>query len=243
MTARIIPDLLPRRIATGDALPSHMVDYCLTMEPTSLRDVIDRLADQPIHLRTINQTTYDPLCFRPAAVAIETKTAHSAEAGRNQLAIWTRAWLNRMKLLLRPGRRHKWPPPPLLLLKVVGHDWLLLFSWEEPDEARAGEELETPRRVPGTERDGAEDMGTDAAAVVGDDIVLTSPPEAQFGPAKLVIAGEVGIGDTRTLVGAYKVIKALRRIATWVDTDFRKWMEAKVLELPSELGTREERGA
>lgn len=136
-SARVLSSLVPTNIATGDAVKSRLVDFCLALEPTS---TLERLvASQPPPLQTINQTTYGPLVLRPIAVAIETKPEASAESGNHQLATWTKAWMARAELMSKWIMEHK-PDgigeterqlPVLPLIRVVGHDWKLAFAWAD----------------------------------------------------------------------------------------------------------------
>ena len=112
------------------ALSQRLVDFALTLQlPRSEEnDIVHILADLPTPLRYLNQTTYDPLRFRPSPIAIETKTDTPSSSGRSQLAVWTQAWFHRMRLLCPSSS-----PPPVPLIKVVGHCWSLLFAWEDEE--------------------------------------------------------------------------------------------------------------
>jgi hypothetical protein len=52
------------------------------------------------------------------------------ETGKNQLAVWTKTWLTRMSQLFPSAHCI----PPLLLVRVVGRSWFLMFAWEELSE-------------------------------------------------------------------------------------------------------------
>lgn len=114
---------------------------------------------------------YQPLRFRPIAIAVETKLETAAGTGANQLAIWTKAWLNRLKSLA-PTRR----PPPLPLLRNVGHSWFLPLAWVEES--------------------------TSALDAMDDD--------DERGESSLIIAGDIPLGDTRSIVGTYKILATIR---------------------------------
>jgi len=47
------------------------------------------------------------------------------------------------------------------------------------------------------------------------------------GPSLLII-GEIEIGNTRTLVGIYQVVKAIRQLAMWAEQDLAKWIEGAI---------------
>lgn len=39
------------------------------------------------------------------------------------------------------------------------------------------------------------------------------------------VAGELAIGDTRTLIGLYQLVASLRRLGDWIETTYRAWAE------------------
>ncbi|KAI1394965.1 hypothetical protein F4819DRAFT_492948 [Hypoxylon fuscum] len=199
-TATIIPALLPRNAFTGDPLSSRLVDFCIALESdTAHKETIKQLlASQPAALRSLNQTMYSPLRFRPIAIAVETKTDTATETGESQLAIWTKAWLNRMKLL---GAKNI---PPLPVLRIKGHDWFLLLAWEEHEQEHEH----------GQEQDQEQDRDRDR--------------EQQDAEPSLIILAEMPIGDTRSILPLYRLINVLRRLARWADGPFRDWHESTV---------------
>lgn len=79
-------------------------------------------------LQTINQTLYSPLKKRPIAVSIETKSPASHTTGMSRLAIWTYAWFARVTEV-EPGAHI----PALPLLRIVGHDWYVLWAWKHSE--------------------------------------------------------------------------------------------------------------
>lgn len=46
---------------------------------------------------------------------------------------------------------------------------------------------------------------------------------------RLVLLGELQIGDTRSILGVYKILKAIRQLATWLESDFYKWFSHEIL--------------
>lgn len=44
-----------------------------------------------------------------------------------------------------------------------------------------------------------------------------------------VLMETITIGDTKTLIGCYKVVAALRELASWSETVFRTWLLDNVL--------------
>lgn len=97
----------------------------MTVEPVDAMRGCFRKLDPP----TFNHTMYEPLRNRPIAVSIET---NSFNTGMPQLAMWTHAWINRITEL-NPDTSM----PTLPLVRVVGHNWFVLWAWrEEGNSAR-----------------------------------------------------------------------------------------------------------
>ncbi|KAI1735970.1 hypothetical protein F4680DRAFT_433700 [Xylaria scruposa] len=70
--------------------------------------------------------------YRPIAIAVEAKVETAASTGESQLAIWTKAWLDRMcQLRGFPTNTDPGAPPPLPLLRIWGDDWFVLFAYYE----------------------------------------------------------------------------------------------------------------
>ena len=46
-----------------------------------------------------------------------------------------------------------------------------------------------------------------------------------------VMYGPLYMGDTRTVLGIYKILAVLRLLAVWADTDYRLWFNKAVLGL------------
>ena len=85
---------------------------------------------QPYDRQSINQFMYTPLLDWPIGISIETKAVGASEAGRVQLAIWTAAWHERIKDLMRTtgtwSSDTRFITMPLLL--IVEHNWVLSFA-------------------------------------------------------------------------------------------------------------------
>lgn len=80
-------------------------------------------------LQTVNQTLYSPLRTRPIAVSIEAKSQAPHTTGRSQLAIWTYAWFARVTQVAPNAHI-----PALPLLRIVGHDWYVLWAWKNSED-------------------------------------------------------------------------------------------------------------
>ncbi|KAJ3455212.1 hypothetical protein MRS44_013812 [Fusarium solani] len=116
-TARPESSLVPKDMA-GDTFDSKLVDYSINLDTHShetpcqgsreseksgilddMEEAIRRLiALAPITRKTINQTRYGPVRYKPAGVNIETKSATPSD-GRLQLSIWIAAWMEQMRYL------------------------------------------------------------------------------------------------------------------------------------------------
>jgi hypothetical protein len=97
-----------------------------------IRNTVD---SQPPERRTINQSMYTPLWYRPIGVSIETKADGANDAGRLQLAVWTAAWHERMKDMMDTAG--KWTTDTRLitmpLLLIVEDKWALSFACDRGD--------------------------------------------------------------------------------------------------------------
>ena len=58
---------------------------------------------------------------------------------------------------------------------------------------------------------------------------------ARLTTSELKIFGRVQIGDTWELKGTYKIIASIRRLAQWIEEDYRPWFEESVLSDRGEL--------
>lgn len=80
-----------------------MVDLTLVLLPDGpLAAAIDGfLASQAPECATVNQTSYEPLCRRPAPIFIETKTSSgNSEAAKLQLGVWIAGYHQRLRQIL-----------------------------------------------------------------------------------------------------------------------------------------------
>lgn len=131
-TARILPSLAPR-LACGDILKSKMVDYTINLLPNEeMRSVIRLLLQsQPADLKTLNQTMYGPVRFKPIAISIGTQTPDGSEQDAEvHLGVWVAAHFNRLRML-----SHEDPVSLTLpLLYVSGPEWYLLFACDRARE-------------------------------------------------------------------------------------------------------------
>ncbi|KAK3046150.1 hypothetical protein LTR09_012334 [Extremus antarcticus] len=88
------------------------------------------------HIDTLSHSTYQPLCYSPPAVSIETKLegSHGQEAGL-QLSIWAHAHAMTLKALLHKIGRPDAEIPALPLLVVQGSKWCFNYFEIRRNEA------------------------------------------------------------------------------------------------------------
>ncbi|KAL8380718.1 hypothetical protein RB595_005141 [Gaeumannomyces hyphopodioides] len=137
-----LPEMANRPTAAKvkDVASGKMVDFALVLDLTKRRPanaalakaVIETVTSQLEGSRSINQTMYEPLAFKPIGVSIKTKTIVSAGGnGSVQLGIWVAAWHRRVAelLLVPPGGIITLP-----LLRCHGHGWDLYFACDRGNE-------------------------------------------------------------------------------------------------------------
>ncbi|KAI1131406.1 hypothetical protein F5Y10DRAFT_233603 [Nemania abortiva] len=238
-TAKMIPEVAPRTggVRGGGGTVAKMVDFCLTIEPTNPRKVTHMLDYQPtLQLGTINQSQYMPLRFRPIAIAVETKVDTASNTGETQLGIWTKAWLNRMCMLLQLPSGSSPSSPPLPMIRIRGHSWYVLIGYLEDSTA----EQQSEQRQQ-DEEDGSDDHGDVDAPESQEldeqqhDLDAAPTPTGDLLPRILVIAAEQSIGDTQTIVGAYKLLRCIRALVDWAESDFRKYIDEVVIPTAEKL--------
>ena len=49
---------------------------------------------------------------------------------------------------------------------------------------------------------------------------------------------ELHLGDTGSIAGVYQVVAAIRRIAQWVNDDYRSWFERKILGIKAGIRSK-----
>ncbi|KAK3309975.1 uncharacterized protein B0T15DRAFT_506695 [Chaetomium strumarium] len=149
-TAAIAKPFIPRmgEHAATEFVEKKMVDFALVLDLAAaagegngrqdwysdLNGTINRVVEsQPVGEATVNQSLYGPMCYRPVAVSIETRTGgggSSAVEGRTQLAAWTAAWHERVKRFQREGGERVVTLP---LILVNEHAWQLSFACDRGD--------------------------------------------------------------------------------------------------------------
>lgn len=122
-------------------LKSKMVDFVITLDSTSVvaaaKDQIRLQGGSP---RSINHTEYQPLRYRPIAISIETKpTNGSIDEGMTQLAVWSSAYMSRLKELSTTSDKAAAGVGigvTLPLLLVRGSQWSLMMAVDQVREMK-----------------------------------------------------------------------------------------------------------
>ncbi|KAK0643312.1 hypothetical protein B0T16DRAFT_179710 [Cercophora newfieldiana] len=191
-TARPCRELLPKSLAVEES-EAKLVDLSINvrpeMEPAVAEHIRLLLAAEPVALRTINQSLYKLLCWRPSAVCIETKGAASGGANeleaRSQLLQWTSAWLTRMRRFL---------------------------------SARSVDQIEADATM----------------AKLGFPVIIVSCSAWHLylikdTSAAVTMYSILELGDTHSVLGIYKLLSSLQRLAEWAKGPFWSWFKQDIL--------------
>ncbi|KAI0183288.1 hypothetical protein EV127DRAFT_30744 [Xylaria flabelliformis] len=202
MSAIIVPKHFHEATTTnenGGRTVAKMIDYCFTLEPTeNIRRICKH---EPEGLGIFNQSMDESIRYNPIAITVDTKVETAASTGEPQLAIWTKAWLNRMcqprgfPINTDPGA------PPLPLIRVRGDDWFVLFAYYESTG--------NPNQ---SQQHGDESSSTAANSL-----------------PKLLLLNELSIGSTQSIRKIYKLLQSLRLLAKWAEDDFRRHIDDVVV--------------
>lgn len=111
-----------------------MVDFALILAPDEDLEALIETFTKSSPTATVNQTAYYPLKSRPAPVFIETKTsAGNIEAAKVQLGVWTAAWHESIRSIMRLGGDvERIITLPIIL--VVDGVWTLMFAVDAQTE-------------------------------------------------------------------------------------------------------------
>lgn len=114
-----------------------MVDYALCLEEDCTQPTFTRILSA-MELETpdsqyINQTSFEPVRYRPIVVSIETKVAGNENEATTQLSIWAVAHFKRLqKLMQRSGVVSEMPVLPLI--NVQGDEWFTRLAVQRGNE-------------------------------------------------------------------------------------------------------------
>ncbi|KAL8291228.1 hypothetical protein RB597_005459 [Gaeumannomyces tritici] len=200
------------------------VDFCITINPhwprarfesTPASRAIKGVCRQLPGL-SINHTSYHPLADRPIAISIETKRlGGSVENAEIQLGIWQAAQWNMLEMLTRSERSGTAPP--------------LAKEPNPSDSPSSGPEL--------TSLNGLDFLP--AIYIVGHEwkFAATTKSSTTTGDDKdgtesgTTLWTEFPIGDTTSVLGIYRIVWCLRRLARYSVEEFWLWHQKNVLQM------------
>lgn len=204
-----------------------MVDYALVICPPRSLDqrslekrIINKLRSftsplssfyQPIDQLTINHTKAEYLRFKPIAVSIETKRADAGdeEAGKIQLGMWAGAQYRKLKQLTENG---------------VGDEFRQMGPLGQSSTTHAKSKVNYPI-LPLVLVHGHDWKLKIASLVEGECDEATGQRQED----QVLIHGDWVMGDTRGILGVYKLVEGLRALAAWTRDVYRPWFVENVL--------------
>lgn len=245
-STRISDELRP---SYGAGFTQKLVDFVIFFEPASL--AADIIATRIDFDDSINHASHEGLRHRPIAVSIETKTeSRPPEEAKEQLGVWIAAQVARIELLLdetafgsvsAPPQPSSLPPPPPPATnlrreksaknKVVVVDQQPTPQQLIPQQSSVGPFIKPslPPRPPPL-----------LSVIVFPLIQIQAQvwklyfarvsPHRSINPltlphAHIEIFGEMRLGDSSTILGTYHLLKSLRVLKSWIDTEYRAWWD------------------
>ncbi|KAF2453094.1 hypothetical protein BDY21DRAFT_357261 [Lineolata rhizophorae] len=212
-TARIDPQYVPAH-SSGLGMLSKMVDYAIYLE-TSGPSSFDLSTSSPLHERisalitdvthSINHTSYVSLRHRPIAVSIETKTiGRPEEEARVQLAIWVAAQFERIRSLFTETAYPASIPAPTKASRRKNPKALS----EELDRNAVLGRIVFPLLY---------------VQSVQWTVLFARPSPSPLADRSVTIFSSIILGETSSLLGAYRILRGLRVLEQWIDTTYRNW--------------------
>ena len=199
-----------------------MVDYSLVLCPDYKihKAILAKLRNGG--LLSINHSRAEYVRFKPITASIETKRPGIDEDGAKvQLGVWAAAHLERLRMLCGPDA----VLPVLPEVIVQGHDWRLKIASMTGDGdvvcqilfASFVSTLNAPRCLL-------------CSILVSAHLVIN-----RSGSSKRiqVLHGDWVIGETRSVIGVYKILAAIQALAEWSIADFQPWFLREVLGVGS----------
>ncbi|KAI6293855.1 hypothetical protein MCOR34_009805 [Pyricularia oryzae] len=244
-TARITPEILPRSSSSG-----KKVDYCFIINGASVfhepameaanRIGIWKTPAQTIEIlrrrtpgTSINHTDFGPLNKWPIALSVETKRpGESGEKAELQVGVWQAAqW--RLLEWQRQEQKHK--------LQIPQHSRQSLAAMDVEDETVEGAAvvgvmdpntagITTPSQtsIPPTTPDL---VFLPALIIVGHDWKFAATTREDCDGGRTVLWTESTVGSTSNLLGIYRIIWCVRRLARYVEERHWPWYAEYILGL------------
>jgi hypothetical protein len=236
---RIAPEFRPTHspgLTTG-----KIVDYAMFLEPLQpARDALASLITTSFD--SINHVRYEGLRTRPIAISIETKTeSRSVEEAKVQLGVWLAGQVARIEALMRQvavseadGRFEEESTSESGTSKRRR-----VTSRASHSHSHTHAQLPTPTptidiNIPDATALLSQivfplvDVQSDSWSLFFGRISSdTSMPTSrtQKPASRIHIFHSVPLGNTTNTVQTYRLIKSLKVLRTWVDTDFRDWWD------------------
>ncbi|TLS20442.1 uncharacterized protein PpBr36_11277 [Pyricularia pennisetigena] len=244
-TARITPEILPRSSSSG-----KKVDYCFIINGASAFDqpameaanragtwktpaqIIEKLRRRTPGT-SINHTDFGPLNKWPIALSVETKRpGESGEKAELQVGVWQAAqW--RLLEWQRQEQKHK--------LQISRHSQQSLAAMDVEDERIEGEAMvrvmgQNNAAVTVTSQTSIPPITPDLAflpalIIVGHDWKFAATTREDCDGGRTVLWTESTIGSTSNLLGIYRIIWCVRRLARYVEERHWPWYSEHILGL------------
>ncbi|KAL5903048.1 hypothetical protein ACKVV7_011356 [Pyricularia oryzae] len=245
-TAGITPEILPRSLSSG-----KKVDYCVVINgasvfdqpvmetanatgawktPAQIIEVLRRMTPGT----SINHTDFGALSKWPIAISVETKRpGESGEKAELQVGVWQAA---QWKLLEWQQREQT------QMTRHVQRSVAAMDVEGERDERvqetetriqPMGQDLvavNAPRQIP-TSLSTPDLVFLPAIIIVGHDWKFAATTREGGGGGRTVLWTECTIGSTSNLLGIYKIIWCVRRLARYVKERYWPWYAEHVLGL------------
>jgi len=172
---------------------------------------------------SINHVGYEGLRTRPIAISIETKTeSRTVEEAKVQLGVWVAAQVARIESLAAQ----------LAAAKKAAE------AGTGPDQPQAQQSTASPSaiRMPDPSDVLSQtvfpliDIQSDTwslffARVTPSNAAQPSHPGIRKPASNIQVFHSVPLGTTSSTVQTYRLVKSLRVLRNWVDTDFRGWWD------------------
>lgn len=235
-STRISDELRP---SYGAGFKQKIVDFVIFLEPASLAaDVIAECIDFD---ESINHTTHEGLQHRPIAVSIETKTeSRPPGEAKEQLGVWIAAQVARIELLLNktalesdsaPPQRSP-PPPPApnrTRAKRAKNKFVRVDQQKVPQQRDVRPKPALPPPPPSL----LSDIVFPLIQIQAKEWKLyfaRIAPHRSMNPltlphAHIEIFGELRLGESSSIIGVYQLLKSLRVLKRWIDTEYRTWWD------------------
>ncbi|KAH8840044.1 hypothetical protein MCOR01_009206 [Pyricularia oryzae] len=244
-TARITPEILPRSSSSG-----KKVDYCFIINGASAfhepameaanRTGTWKTPAQTIEIlrrrtpgTSINHTDFGPLNKWPIALSVETKRpGESGEKAELQVGVWQAAqW--RLLEWQRQEQKHKLQIPQHLRQSLAAMDvedetveGAAVVGVMDPNTAG----ITTPSQtsIPPTTPDL---VFLPALIIVGHDWKFAATTREDCDGGRTVLWTESTVGSTSNLLGIYRIIWCVRRLARYVEERHWPWYAEYILGL------------